>query len=126
MSRSRKEPAYQAFKILQFVFIAIPVLAGLDKFFYLTTNWDQYLSPFALQFLAGHTRLFFIFGGIVEIIVGIGMYFKPSFFAYVVSLWLLIITINLLMSGHYYDIALRDFGLVLSAFALGKLSRQYA
>lgn len=64
--------------------------------------------------------------GVVEIIAGLGVLFKPKFFAYVVSLWLLGIVINLLMTGHYFDIALRDIGLCLSSLALGRLSQKYA
>ncbi len=126
MAKAFKEPAYQAFRILQFVFVVAPILAGLDKFFYLMTNWNDYLSPFALQFVTGHERMFFGFVGVVEIIAGIGVFFRPGFFAYIISLWLVGIIVNLVMSGHYYDVALRDLGLLLSAIALGKLSRQYA
>ena len=115
----------QAFRLLQIAFVVAPILAGLDKFFYLLADWSNYLSPFALRMLDGHDRPFFAIVGVVEIIAGLGVLFRPRIFAYVVSVWLLLIVINLLMTGHYFDIALRDIGLMLSAFALGKLAQQY-
>lgn len=126
MSKFSGEPGYQAFRILQFVFIVAPILAGLDKFFYLLTNWSNYLSPLTLQIIGGHDRAFMMVVGIVEIIAGIGVFFKPKIFAYIVSLWLLGIIVNLLLTGQYFDIALRDLGLLLAAFSLGRLSKKYA
>jgi hypothetical protein len=61
--------------------------------------------------------------GIIEIVAGLGVAFKPKVFAYVVSAWLLLIIVNLLMIPGYYDVALRDFGLALAALALARLSR---
>lgn len=128
MARRFKEhdKAYQAFRILQTAFVIAPLIAGLDKFFYFLTNWSNYLAPFALRILGGHQRGFMMLVGAVEVIVGIGVFVKPRIFAYVVALWLCVIIINLLLTGHYLDIALRDFGLLLSAFSLGKLSEKYA
>ncbi len=85
-------------------------------------DWDQYLSPVANNVLAGHGHQFMMFVGIVEIVAGIGVFVKPRIFAYIVAIWLLLIIINLLTIPGYYDIALRDLGLALGAFALGKLS----
>jgi len=126
MSRFSEDHGYQAFRILQVTFVIAPILAGLDKFFYLLTNWSQYIAPVALSFLNGHDRGFMILAGVIEIIAGIGVIFKPQIFAYIVSLWLLGIIINLLLTGHYFDIALRDLGLLLAAVSLGRLSAKYA
>lgn len=126
MSRFPGDQGYQAFRILQFTFFIAPLLAGIDKFFYFLTNWSQYLSPLALQVLQGHDRGFMMLVGAVEIIAGLGVMRKPRLFAYIVALWLLGIIVNLLMTGHYYDIALRDLGLFLAAVALGRLSAKYA
>ena len=60
--------------------------------------------------------------GIIEIIAGIGVFVKPRVFAYIVAAWLLLIIINLLTSPGYYDVALRDLGLMLGALALARLS----
>jgi len=126
MSKFSGEPAYQAYRILQFVFVVAPILAGLDKFFYLMNNWSVYLSPFIMKMIAGHHRGFMAFVGVVEIVAGIGVALKPKIFSYIVALWLLVIILNLLMTGRYFDIVLRDFGLMLAAFSLGKLSKKYA
>lgn len=125
MSRSSEDKGYQAFRILQFAFIVAPILAGLDKFFYILTDWSQYLSPMAMNILTTHVHAFMMLVGVVEIIAGLGNIFKPKVFAYIVAIWLLLIIINLLMKGMFYDIALRDFGLFLAAIALGKLSQKY-
>lgn len=66
-----------------------------------------------------------MFAGVVEIIAGIGIFYKPRLFAYIVALWLAMIIVNLLLTGRYYDIALRDLGLLLSALALGSLAKLY-
>ncbi len=126
ISRFSEDPGYQAFRILQVAFILAPLLAGLDKFFYLLTDWSQYLSPLALQILNYHDRGFMMFTGVVEIIAGIGVFFKPKIFSYIICLWLLGIIINLCLTGHYFDIALRDLGLLLGALSLGRLSAKYA
>ncbi len=126
MSRFSGDYCYQSFRILQFAFIVAPILAGLDKFFYLLTNWSNYISPFVMRIINGHDHGFMMFAGIVEIIAGIGVYFKPKIFSYIVALWLFGIIVNLLLTGHYFDIALRDFGLLLGAVSLGRLSHKYA
>ena len=113
----------QAFLILRFGFTVAPILAGLDKFSHLLVNWDQYLSPIAENVLAGHGHQFMMLVGIIEIIAGIGVFLKPRIFAYIVAAWLLLIIINLLTIPGYYDIALRDLGLLLGALALGRLSQ---
>lgn len=114
---------YQAYQILHLAFTIAPILAGLDKFFNYLTIWEKYLStPFNI-FGNPHTTMMIV--GIIEIAAGIGVWLKPQIFSYVVSLWLLGIIINLLVLGNYYDIALRDFGLLLGSLALGRLSKNY-
>ncbi len=122
----QQDKAYQAFRILQVAFIIAPIVAGADKFFNCLTVWSQYLSPFAVNMMQGHWQGFMMLAGVVEIIAGIGMIYKPKIFAYIVSAWLLLIVINLVMTGRYFDIALRDIGLMLAAFALGRLSQKFA
>ena len=125
MSFIPKDPGKQAFRILQFAFILIPILAGADKFFEFLANWSNYLSPFAIEITNGQDKTFMGLVGIVEMIVGIGIIFKPRVFAYLLSIWFLLIILNLLLAENYYDVVLRDFGLMLSAFALGRLSQKY-
>jgi uncharacterized membrane protein YphA (DoxX/SURF4 family) len=114
--------AEQAFQILRIGFTVAPILAGLDKFFDVLVDWDKYLSPMANNVLGGHGHAFMLLVGIIEIIAGIGVFVKPRVFAYIVAAWLLLIIINLLSIPGYYDIALRDLGLMLGALALGRLS----
>lgn len=116
---------YQAYQVLHFAFAVAPIIAGIDKFFDVLANWDLYLSPTALNILQGHGHQFMMAVGVVEIIAGLGVAFKPRYFAYIVAIWLAAIIINLLMCGAYYDIALRDFGLFLGAIALARLAVLY-
>ena len=115
--------ARQAFLILRFGFTVAPILAGLDKFFDFMVDWDKYLSPMANNVLGGHGHQFMMVVGVVEIVAGIGVALKPRVFAYIVAIWLLLIILNLLSIPGYYDVALRDLGLLLGALALGRLSQ---
>src|SRR5262245_46068932 len=119
-------PGYQAYRILQFGFIVAPIVAGLDKFFGLLVNWDQYLPSFFSSMVGGHGHSLMYLVGVIEIIAGLGVWFKPRVFAYVVAAWLFLIIVNLLMIPGYYDVALRDLGLALGALALGRLSQEYS
>jgi hypothetical protein len=118
-------PSRQAFQILRLGFTVAPIVAGLDKFFHLLVNWDQYLPAVVNNALGGHGHQFMFAVGVIEIIAGLGVAFKPRFFAYVVSAWLLLIVVNLLLIPGYFDVALRDFGLSLAALALARLSQEY-
>lgn len=117
-------PAQEAYHILHIAFSAVPIVAGLDKFFNVLVSWEQYLAPSLAQWLGENARQFMYAVGVVEIIVGIGVAMKPKIFAYVLSAWMLVTVINLLASG-YFDIALRDVGLCIGAFILARLSREY-
>lgn len=116
-------PSYQAYQILRIGFTVAPILMGLDKFLGLLVNWDQYLPSFVNTMLGGRGHELFFAVGLIEIIAGIGVFLKPKIFAYVVAAWLGLIIINLLLIPGYYDVALRDFGLLLAALALGRLSQ---
>ena len=118
-------PSYQAYLILRIGFTVAPIVAGLDKFFHLLVNWDQYLPASVNNLLGGHGHEFMFAVGVIEIVAGLGVAFKPRLFAYVVSAWLLLIVVNLLLIPGYFDVALRDFGLSLGALALARLSSEY-
>ncbi len=124
-SVSTTKPGYQAYQILRAGFTAAPIIAGLDKFFHLLVNWDQYLPGFVNHLTGGHGHQLMLAVGVIEIVAGLGVAFKPRIFAYVVAAWLLLIIANLLMIPGYFDVALRDFGLSLAAFALARLSQEY-
>ncbi len=119
-------PSYQAYQILRIGFTIAPIVAGLDKFFHLLVNWDQYLPAFVNNLTGGKGHELMLVAGVIEIIAGLGVWFMPKVFAYVVSAWLLLIIVNLLLIPGYYDIALRDFGLALGAFALARLASEHS
>lgn len=120
---NKSEPGYQAYLILKFLFVVAPILAGLDKFFYYLTDWSQYIS--AEYIIIGDAHRMVMIAGVIEIVAGIGVLLRPKVFAYIIAVWLLGIIVNLLILGDFYDIALREFGLMLAAVALGRLSSQY-
>jgi hypothetical protein len=118
-------PAYQAYLILYAGFIALPILAGLDKFFHVLVDWDRYLAPLVAQILHVSAHPFMLAVGVIEIAAGILVALYPRIGAYVVALWLWGIIVNLLLIPGYYDVALRDFGLSLGALALARLSWEF-
>lgn len=122
-SRELSNPGYQAYQILHLGFAAAPILFGLDKFLGLMVHWEQYLVPFVATVIPARSFMFMV--GFIEIAAGLLVLFKPKIGAYVVAAWLLGIIINLLLIPGFYDIALRDFGLMLGALALGRLSQVY-
>jgi hypothetical protein len=124
VSRSEMDSSRQAYQILHFAFTVAPILFGLDKFLNVMTNWDRYVAPWIAR-IVGNAHTFMYAIGAVEIIAGIAVAFKPRWGAYIVALWLLGIIVNLLSYPGFYDIALRDFGLLLGALALGRLSEVY-
>lgn len=120
--RSMRNPSYQAYQVLRLGFTVAPIVAGLDKFTHFLVNWDQYLASYFPSMLGISANTFMRGVGVIEVIAGIGVALKPKIFGYVVSGWLMGIIVNLLIKGDYYDIALRDLGLALGAFALARLS----
>ena len=125
-STAANSPAYQGYRILHFGFTVAPILAGLDKFFHLLVNWDQYLPGVVARVspIPPHTLMLVV--GVIEIVAGIGVALKPRIFAYIVASWLAVIIINLFLIPGYFDVALRDFGLLLAALALARLSQQFS
>lgn len=125
-TRSATSPSQQAFRILQFGFVAAPLLAGADKFFHLLVNWDQYMPSIVARLSPIDPHALMLAVGVIEIVAGIGVALKPRIFAHVVAAWFGIIIINLLLIPGFFDVALRDLGLLLGALALGRLSEQFA
>lgn len=118
----RNEPAYQAFWLLRSLFTIAPILFGADKFAHVLVDWDRYLAPRISDHLPGtpHQAMYVV--GIIEIVAGLVVAFRPRFGAYLVAAWLLGIIVNLLVIPGFYDVALRDFGLLIAAVALGLLA----
>jgi hypothetical protein len=119
-------PARQAYTILHLAFVVAPILAGADKFFHLLVNWDQYVPAFVARISPLSVHQLMLVVGVIEIVAGLGVAWKPRIFAYVVAAWLLVIIGNLLLIPGYFDVALRDFGLFLAALALARLSQQFS
>jgi hypothetical protein len=117
--------ARQAFQVLYFGFIVAPTVAGLDKFFHLLVNWDQYLAPAIAGFLPINAHTFMLAVGVIEVVAGIIVAVKPSIGGLIVAAWLWGIIVNLLLIPGYFDIALRDFGLSLGALALARLGHHF-
>ncbi len=122
---SLQDPTYQAFWLLRIGFIVAPILFGVDKFFHVLVDWDRYLAPeFADLFhVQAHTLMYAV--GVIEILAGVVVAVRPRFGAYLVAAWLAGIIINLLLMADYYDIALRDFGLLLAALTLARLAEVF-
>ncbi len=118
-------PAYEAYQILHIAFTVAVIVAGADKFFHFLVNWVQYLSPIVprVTHIAPHT--FMLGVGVVEIVAGLIVAFAPAIGGWIVGLWLCGIILNLLSIPGYFDIALRDFGLALGAFALARLAADF-
>ena len=120
MQDHRTEKAYWA---LRLVFGLVPIVAGLDKFTNLLTDWQQYLSPLAVRMLPVSPAVFMGAVGIVEIIVGVGVLAGYArVFGWIAAAWLLAIALNLLTTGRFLDVAARDVALAVSAFALARLA----
>jgi hypothetical protein len=125
-------PAYQGYLALRLGFTVAPIIAGADKYFHLLVDWDQYLAPVFASFFGGDGHAFMLIVGVVEIVAGIGVALRPRIFGYIVSAWLVGIIINLLLhpgsydaTGWGLDLALRDLGLAIGAFALARLSQEF-
>jgi uncharacterized membrane protein YphA (DoxX/SURF4 family) len=116
----------QAFLLLRTVFTVAPILFGLDKFTNLLTDWTMYLAPVVTQVVPLPAQTIMYIVGVVEIIAGVMVALRPRFGSALVAAWLLGIIINLIILGGFYDVALRDFGLLVGALALNRLSPRRA
>lgn len=126
LQRGRSDPAYGAYLMLRGGFVVLPLVMGLDKFANALTNWEDYLAPWVVGLLpfGAHTAMLAV--GVVEIVAGVLVAIRPGIAAYVVALWLAGIVVNLLTYPGYYDVALRDVGLLVAALALAQLARAYS
>ncbi len=120
-----RDARYQAFALLRIAFTVAPIAFGLDKFFNVLVHWPNYLAPWINDIAPGTGQQFMYFVGGTEILAGLIVALKPRYGAYVVAAWLGGIVINLLTYSGFYDIALRDFGLMLAALTLGRLASVY-
>jgi hypothetical protein len=120
-----RDPRYQAFALMWLAFTVAPIAFGLDKFFNVMVEWPVYLAPWINDIAPGSGQDFMYFVGATEIAAGLVVALKPRYGAYIVAAWLAGIIVNLLTHSGYYDIALRDFGLMLGALTLARLAAVY-
>ncbi len=120
-----RDPRYQAFALLRLAFTVAPIAFGLDKFFNVLVSWPDYLAPWINDIVPGSGQQAMYVVGVIEIVAGIAVALKPRYGAYLVAAWLGGIIINLLTYSGYYDVALRDFGLLLAALTLARLASVY-
>jgi uncharacterized membrane protein YphA (DoxX/SURF4 family) len=123
--RLKGDPAYQAFLLMRVLFTVAPIVFGIDKFSNVLVDWEQYLAPWINDIIPGSASTAMHLVGVVEIAAGIVVALKPRYGAYVVAAWLAGIIIDLLTLSGYYDVALRDFGLMLGALSLARLASRY-
>ena len=118
-------PALAVATLLRVAFTVAPIAFGLDKFFNVMVDWPAYLAPWIDDIVPGSGQDLMYVVGAVEILAGVAVALKPRYGAYVVAAWLGAIIVNLLTYSGYYDIALRDFGLMLGALTLARLAWAY-
>ncbi|MBY0290694.1 MAG: DoxX family protein [Mycobacteriaceae bacterium] len=125
LRRVRSDPAYAAFLLLRIGFTALPIVFGIDKFTGKLVNWESYLAPWIVDVgpISGHQIMLIV--GVIEVLAGVAVAIKPRYAAYIVAAWLAGIIVNLLSYPAFYDVALRDFGLLLAALTLGGLASVY-
>ena len=121
-STIRPDHAERAFQLLRTVFTIAPIAFGLDKFANLLTNWENYLAPWINDLVPGTAHTAMLLVGVIEIVAGLAVAFRPTFGGLLVAAWLAGIIVNLVTMGDYYDVALRDFGLLVAALALALLA----
>jgi len=120
------DPTAQAFWLLRIAFVVAPIVAGIDKFFDKLVDWKIYLAPEINDLIPGNAHQTMLIIGVVEIVAGLVVAVRPMFGGYLVAAWLGGIIVNLLILGDYYDVALRDFGLLIGALALARLATAVA
>ena len=120
-----RDAGYHAYLMLRLAFAIAPIAFGLDKFFNVLVDWPIYLAPWLNDVMPGSGQDFMHVVGGVEILAGVLVALKPRYGAPVVAGWLAGIILNLLTAPGFYDVALRDFGLMLGALTLARLALAY-
>ena len=117
------ETVKSVWTILRLTFGLVPIVAGLDKFTDLLTNWDLYLHPGIASMLPFSVHTFMQIVGVIEIIAGLLVLLRPAIGAYVVMAWLICIALTLIASGKYLDVAVRDLVMSIGALSLARLTK---
>jgi len=109
-------------QLMRYTYGIVPIVAGLDKFTNLLTDWKHYISPSISSALPFSPSTFMAIVGVIEIIAGIIVLVRPHVGGYIVMAWLTLIALTLLTGGQYYDVAVRDLVMAIGAFSLARLS----
>lgn len=111
------------FNLLKFTFGILPIVAGLDKFTNLLTDWEKYIHPGILELLPFSAHTFMMIVGVIEIIAGIIVFKKTEIGGYIVAAWLTLIALTLLACFNYIDVAVRDLVMAISAFSMARIAK---
>jgi uncharacterized membrane protein YphA (DoxX/SURF4 family) len=109
-------------RLMRYTYGLVPIVAGLDKFTNLLTDWKNYIAPSIASTSPFSASTLMAIVGVIEIIAGIIVLIRPRVGGYIVMAWLVLIALTLLVGGHYYDVAVRDLVMAIGAFSLAKLS----
>lgn len=109
--------------LLRLTYGLVPIVAGIDKFTDILTDWDKYLNPALAKMLPFAPHTFMMIVGVIEIIAGLIVLAKPAIGGFIVAAWLVCIAITLLASGNFLDVAVRDLVMAIGAFSLARLAR---
>jgi len=122
-SESERHLIVSVHATLRAVFVILPVVAGVDKFFNFLVRWEVYLNPAVLRIIPTTDFGFMKLAGIIEIIAGLVVWAKPRAGGYLVMMWLIAIALQLLAMGRYFDIAIRDLVMAITgALTLARLT----
>ncbi|NLR57833.1 hypothetical protein HGH93_06965 [Chitinophaga polysaccharea] len=110
-------------RTLQATYGIVPIVAGLDKFTNILTDWSAYLSPAVKGIVPFDAVVFMKIVGVVEIVAGLLVFFRPLFGAWLVMVWLICIALELITTGHYFDVAVRDLVMAIGAYTLAQLTK---
>ena len=109
-------------QLLRYTYGLVPIVAGLDKFSNILTDWKKYIAPTIGDMLPFSASTFMSIVGVVEIVAGVIVLIRPRIWGYIVMAWLIAIALNLIIGGGYYDVAVRDLVMAIGAFSLARLS----
>lgn len=124
MENSVKNPTVnQVFNLIKYTFVVVPIVAGLDKFSNILTQWDQYLNPTFADILPLSPTAFMKVVGVIEIVAGVIVLKKTELGGYIVAAWLTLIALTLVVGFNYVDVAVRDLVMAIAAYSLARLSK---
>jgi hypothetical protein len=104
--------------ILHWTYGLVPIIAGADKFMHLLTDWNKYLAPVVTDIIPVSPNTFMSIVGVIEIVAGILVLVRPKIGSLIVALWLVGIAVDLLLTGQFFDVAVRDLVMAVGAFCL--------